>query len=201
MMISDIVDPSRDEATIREFVAQHGAPGSRVAAENIDAGRPGFWKLAPFLISSSAGDERVLSALSRNVMSGGWQGSPAPMISNRLEQASALKTHPDPLVAEWAQTVVNALQRWLERAEHDDAEDWIWDRQIRRAEFEAMIKKPNSPERLWAIARLLESAPRERVLELLSPEEIRDALSQINLDQRKRRIWESYIRHSGVDFG
>jgi len=58
-----------------------------------------------------------------------------------------------------------------------------------------MLKQKDSPERLWAIGRLLKDAPPKRVLELLTLDEILDALLKIqDLDDRTRRTWEGYAR-------
>ncbi len=75
-------------------------------------------------------------------------------------------------------------------------EEWIWDYRIRQADLEKMLEDADSPDRLWAIRRLLEDAPKERVLELLTPADILGALPKIgHLDQRTRQMWEAYARH------
>jgi hypothetical protein len=99
-------------------------------------------------------------------------------------------------VATWAREVVTFLEDWRRRAERDDREEWIWDYRIRRVELETILRSPESPQRLWAIGRLLKDAPAERVQELLTPEEILDALPRMpELDERTRRKWSAYARH------
>jgi hypothetical protein len=85
------------------------------------------------------------------------------------------------------------LEGWSWRQVGEDREEWIWDYSIRRSDFETMLKKHDSPERLWAIGRLLKDAPRERVLELLTLDEILDALP--GADEPTRQKWEDWARH------
>jgi hypothetical protein len=88
---------------------------------------------------------------------------------------------------------VSSLDEWRQRVEREDREEWIWDYRIGRSELERMLETRDSPERLWAIGRLLKDAPRERVLELLTPAEILEALPTI--DEPTRRKWEGWARH------
>ena len=118
------------------------------------------------------------------------------MVTRRLDAARKLLEDANPRVAAWAQEAVSLLETWRAQAEREDREDWIWDYRVSRSELEAMVRQKDSPERLWAIGRLLEHAPRERVLELLTPSEILDALPKIeHLDERTREMWEAYARH------
>lgn len=191
--LSQMIDPSRDRETLLHFVRDAGVEGAQAIALNLEADKPGFWELARDLIVESGDDERVKDRLLANVMSGGEWGSAVPRIDARLAQVRPLLNDSDPKVATWAQQAVSSLEERRQRAER---EDWIWDYRIRRSELEAMVKQKDSPERLWAIGRLLKDAPKERVLELLTPEEILDALPKIqNLDERTRRMWEGWARH------
>jgi hypothetical protein len=59
-----------------------------------------------------------------------------------------------------------------------------------------MVRGPDSADKLWAIGRLLEHAPRERVLDLLTPEQILKALDQLpQLPERVRERWEAWAKH------
>jgi hypothetical protein len=118
------------------------------------------------------------------------------MITARIESAKRLLADPDPKVAAWAQEAVTILEEWRRRAEGEDREEWIWDLPVQRRELEAMLQKGGRPERLWAIGRLLKYAPRERVLELLTPREILEALPKLrDLDERSRETWEAWARY------
>jgi hypothetical protein len=85
------------------------------------------------------------------------------------------------------------LAEWCQRSEDQEREGWIWDYRICRGDLERMIEKRDSPERRWAIARLLKDAPRERVLDLLTPSEILEALR--DADEATRQKWEGWAHH------
>jgi hypothetical protein len=194
--VEEEIDPLVDRETLLAFAREAGVEGARTVALNLSAEKPGFWEVAHDLLIEWGGDEtlrqRLLSALSGD----GWSGSAVPMITERLDKATALRSDPSPLVASWAQEVVSFFEGWRRREVREEQEDWIWDYRIRRAEMEGMVRGPDSPEKLWAIGRLLEHAPRERVLELVTPEEILDALDKIpQLPERVRERWEPWAKH------
>ncbi len=193
--LSELIIPERDRRDLIEFAREHGVEAARMIGSNIDPDRVGFWEVAQDLLAEWGHDDRLAERLAGRLLSGEWRGSPLPLIAERLQRARALGQSQNPRVAVWAQQAVSTLAEWRRHAERDETEDWIWDYRIRRAELEEMVKRPDSPEWVWAIGRLLKYAPRERVLELLSPEEILDALPRIeDLDERTREIWESWAR-------
>jgi len=104
-------------------------------------------------------------------------------------------SHRDSRVAHWAQEALGDLQNWERQETREDKEDWIWDYRVRRAELEAMVNSHSEPERLWATTRLLQHAPKERVLELLTPQDIENALDKGDIDERTRRVWEAYVKY------
>lgn len=194
-MLSELIDPSRDRETLLQFVQEAGIEGARAVALNLEADKPGFWELARDLIVGWGDDDRVKDTLLSHLMGGSWTDSAVQMISARIESATKLLTDSDPKVARWAQEVVSGLEDWRRHEVREDQEDWIWDYRIRRSELEGMLQQKDSPERLWAIGRLLKDAPPKRVLELLTLQEILDALPEIrDLDDRTRRTWEGYAR-------
>lgn len=193
--LSQLMDPLQDHEVLLDFARQAGVEGARLVARHLDADKPGFWELARDLIAGWD-DEEVRQSLSAPLLSGEWSGSAVQMVTARIEQAKVLLNDPDPKVAAWAQEAVTILEEWRRRAEREDREKWIWDLPIQRRELEAMLRKEGSPERLWAIGRLLKYAPRERVLELLTPREILEALPRLShLDEHTRETWEAYALH------
>lgn len=194
--LEETIDPGRDRADLMDIAHEIGIDAAHVIAINLDPDTAGSWELARDLLARWGEDERLRSRLLMAVLSGGWQGSPLPVIEKRLADAKRLATDPSPVVATWAEETVSELQAWRVRAQLDESEDWMWDYRVRRAELESMVKGPPSAERLWAIGRLLQHAPRDRVLELLRPEEILEALPEIQgLDERTREAWESWARY------
>lgn len=191
--LEEWIDPGRDRSALVEL-AREDAEYAAVIANSLNPKRPGFWDVARDLIEG-AGADRVARGLRARVLSGTWKGSPLSMIDDRLGCARKLLDDPDDRVRAWAQEIVPALESWRGAAEGRDAEEWIWDYRILRAELETIVKRPDGPERLWAIERLLKDAPPTRVRELLTPEDILEALPKLDgLDARTRATWEGWAR-------
>jgi hypothetical protein len=194
--LQQVIDPAQDRDALLHWAQETGPPGVAVVADSLDPDRPGFWGLARELLIRWGDDPGVGERLLAHLHTGSWSGSAVPMIDDRLSGGRELVTDPDWRVAAWAQRAVNELEGWRRREQREDEEDWIWDNRISRAEIEGMLAKHDSPERLWAIGRLLKDAPEERVRELLSPAEILEALPKLDyLDRRTTEKWEAWARH------
>lgn len=194
--LAQLINPSQDHRALLDFARDAGPEGARLVALNLDADKPQFWELARDLIVGWGDDNHVKQRLLNHLGAGSWSGTAIPMINARIEKAKGLLRDSDPRVAAWAQQAVSLVEEWRSSAEREDREEWIWDYKIPRSELEAMMQRKDSPERLWAISRLLKDAPKERVLELLTPDDILDALPRMqDLDERTRQMWEEYARH------
>ncbi len=194
--LSKEIRPDEDLATLLAFAECKGIEGARAVAEVVDPEKPGFWRLAREFLTRWGQDERLAAKLASRTLSGSWFGSAVPLISGRIRSARALVSDPDPKVVRWAQVVLADLEEWRKSAAREDREEWIWDQPISRAELQSMLERKDTSERLWAIGRLLKDAPETRVQELLTPEDILDALPRLgHLDERTRRKWEAWARH------
>jgi hypothetical protein len=91
--------------------------------------------------------------------------------------------------------VVDWLEDYIRSEEKEDQERFIWDYRISRRQLEDLLKKHDSPDRLWAIRRILKRAPRKDALELLTLEDIREGLSTVDLPEAERKTWEAYLEH------
>jgi DNA-binding transcriptional ArsR family regulator len=192
-----LVDPARDRGHVLRWLKQGGASGVRFLAGSLDPDRPGFWQLVPDLILTFP-DEETGETLVDRLHTGSWSGSVTGMIDRRLGEARKLQQHGEAHVRAWAQRAVTSLEAWRRREARADQEEWIWDYRIHRADLETILRKPDSPERLWAIGRLLEDAPERRVRELLTPAEILAVLPSLpHLDRATRAKWETWARHHG----
>jgi hypothetical protein len=192
-----LVDPARDRDRLLQWLKQADAGGVRFLARGLDPDRSGFWQLAPELILGFP-DEETGEILIDRLHTGSWSGSATGMIDRRLGEARKLQQHGEARVRVWAGRAVTALEAWRRREEREDQEEWIWDYRIQRADLETILGKPDSPERLWAIGRLLKDAPERRVMELLSPSEVLAALPNLpHLDRATRAKWETWARHRG----
>jgi len=197
--LETLIEPDRDGDILSSLIERYGLEAARAVALAVDVGKPGFWILVREIMARSGGDELVAERLSVAVTSGTWSGSAISVIDERLEEVARLTKDPNPSVQTWAGRVVSELQEWRRRAQREEEEDWLWDFRIRRVEMETMLRSGSVPERLWAIGRLLEDAPITRVLELLRPEEILEALPKLpQLDESTRAKWEGWARqHAG----
>jgi hypothetical protein len=190
-----LVDPARDRDHLLRWLKRAGAGGVRFLGRSLDPDRPGFWQLVPDLILGSP-DEETGETLVDRLHTGSWSGSATGMIDRRLGEARKLQQHGEARVRAWAQRAVTSLEAWRRREEREDQEAWIWDYRIHRADLETILGEPNSPERLWAIGRLLEDAPERRVQELLTPAEILAALPNLpHLARAIRAKWETWVQH------
>jgi hypothetical protein len=89
--------------------------------------------------------------------------------------------------------MVQELAGDVRREERRDQEDFLWDYDVKRPELLEILQNRKSPDRLWAIQRILLHAPREEAIRLLSVNEIQEALPDVELPDRVRKIWEAYV--------
>jgi hypothetical protein len=191
-----LVLPNTDAELLLAFAREHGVDGAKTVAGIINASRAGFWDVAQRLLQEWGDDADVQYRLLNQLGAAFYEGSAVPLITERLESARRLTVDGDPRVAAWAREAVQFLEGWRQGAERDDREEWIWDYRIGREQLENMVRLGDSPQRLWAIGRLLKNAPPERVRELLSPEDILAALPKLtDLDELTRRKWTAYASH------
>jgi len=118
-----------------------------------------------------------------------------PPLEERLKKAQELAEDQDHRVSRWARRAVSMLTEDIRRERQSDAEEFIWDYDVRRPELVDILKRKDSPERLWAIGRILRYAPRKEALELLTLDDIREALPQVDLPDQQRKLWEAYLAH------
>lgn len=185
-MLSKTVNVGEDRTVLLELVDRRGVEGARVVAEILDPDRRESWELARDLLLRHGGDLYLRSTLLARLLCGRCSA----------QQAQLLRSDADANVARWAEEAIEALEGGRNQAEREDREEWIWEQPMSRSELEGLLREKDSPERLWAIGRLLEHAPEARVRELLTAGEILDALPSLgHLAERIRRKWEGYARH------
>ena len=170
-----LVRPLEDREMLLGFVGQAGVEGARLVA-----GAPRAAGLVlgagPDLLAMSGGDQGVTGGTQPQRAFRNLAGKQGPWIESRLAGARDLASAADTVVSSWARGMVSTLERWRMEEEQRDDEPWIWETRMQRREVEGLLAREDSPERLWAIGRLLADAPRARVQELLSADEILDAL-------------------------
>jgi hypothetical protein len=188
-----LVDPSQDGNILLEFARNNGEAAALAVVELLDASKPGFWELIREIIAIFGDSERVARRVESRVYHvEGW-GSLALAFEQRRKQVARLADDPDPRVSRWARSVARGLEVDVRREEQRDQEDFLWDYDVKRPELLEILQNRKSPDRLWAIQRILLHAPREEAIRLLSVNEIQEALPDVELPDRVRKIWEAYV--------
>jgi hypothetical protein len=194
--LHQFVKPETDGAILRTFASETGEPGGVAIADVIDGGTKEFWSIAATLIAEFPENRRITSRLTSAVGSTGVVGgSFVPTLRQRLEGAASLIGHSHPKVSQWAREVVDWLEDWIRSEEKEDQERYIWDYRVSRRQLEGLLQKKDSPDRLWAIQRILKRAPWKEALELLSADDIREGLERTELPEDIRKVLEEYLRH------
>lgn len=197
-ILTGLLDATRDREPILAFAEAKGATAARRVVELLDADDKGFWAVARDLLVRSGGNPDIRDALAGALYSGSWSGSREPSVHGRLAAARALARDPEPAARDWAVEAESRLERLLEEVTGEEQEKWIWSYGVSRNRLRDLLEKEDSAERWWAIRQLLDEAPFDRVRELLSIEEIHEALQKLpGLKPERRRIWESYVRVGG----
>jgi hypothetical protein len=190
-----LIDPSQDGHTLLEFARDNAEAGALAVIDLLDATKPGFWELVREMIASFGDSKRVIARVGASIhRTWGW-GSLAPVFEERRKQLARLAEDPDPRVSKWARGVARGLEADVEREELRDKEEFLWEYDVTRPELLRMLQDRQSPDRLWAIRRILLHARPEEAIRLLTVDEIREALPDLDLPDRTRRIWEAYVAH------
>jgi len=190
-----LIDPTQDAHTLLEFARSNGEAGSLAVIDLLDATRPGFWEVVREMIASFGDSKRVIARVGASIhRAWGW-GSLAPVFEERRKQLARLAEDPDPRVSKWARGVARGLEADVGREDLRDKEEFLWEYDVSRPELLRMLQDSQSPDRLWAIRRILLHAQPEEAIRLLTVDEIREALPDLDLPDRTRRIWEAYVAH------
>lgn len=193
--LHQFVDPDKDEDTLVAFAVQAGEGGALTVANILDAGKSGSWKIATRLIQAYPENQQLAAVLSSAVIAKGAVGSFVSSLQESLMSASALLGHKHPRVSQWAREVVDCLEGWIRSEQKEDQEKFIWDYRISRRQLEELLEKKDTPDRRWAIQRILKRAPQKEVFELLTIDDIREGLEFTELSEAERRKWEEYLGH------
>jgi hypothetical protein len=193
--LRELIDPLKDRELLLQFAREQGEPGAVAVAQVLDVSRNGCWELVRALLLDWGDQERVCNRLLLCLAEGGGSGSRVPPLEERLKKAQELAEDQDHRVSRWARRAVSMLTEDIRRERQSDAEEFIWDYDVRRPELVDILKRKDSPERLWAIGRILRYAPRKEALELLTLDDIREALPQVDLPDQQRKLWEAYLAH------
>jgi hypothetical protein len=190
-----LIDLSQDGRTLLEFAKKNGETGPLAVVDLLDSSKPGFWELIREIVATFGESERVISRVGTSIYRWQGSGSLAPVFEGKRKQVARLALDPDPRVSRWASGFARELEGDVKREERRDQEDFLWDYDVKRPELLEMLQNRQSPDRLWAIQRILLHAPREEAIRLLTVSEIQETLPHVELPDRVRKIWEAYVAH------
>jgi hypothetical protein len=184
-----LIDQEADREILHEIASR-----SREAAMHVclalDFKQPGFWELALPIAANYSADDGIESRLDCAVLSFGWKGSAVPQYERRLAEVKRVLQDPatPPAAISWLRKLQTALK-------HDLKSEAVWEYDVDMVDLKRMIEDRSSPERLWAIGRILKHAKWEEVQKLLGPEDIEEALPLVDLPEKQKQALETALRY------
>jgi len=183
------IDQQEDASLLITIASQSEKSAVRVARA-LDFDQPGFWEVALPIAASYRGNEAVEEELVAAVLSFGWRESPGRVLEKRREQVEH--------VLKDASTLSDA-RPWLGRLEaalkRDAGRETIWEYDLDLRDLKRLVADRASPERVWAIGRILKYARWGDVQKLLTPEDIQEALPLVELPEAQKRALETALEY------
>jgi hypothetical protein len=169
------------------------ASRSREAAMHVclalDFEQRGFWEIALPIAANYSSDDGIESRLDCAVLSFSFTGSPIPQYEHRLKEVKRVLDDPPtpPAVKPWLRKLQAALKHGLKS-------EAVWEYDLDVRDLKRMVDDRNSPERLWAIGRILKYAKWQDVQNLLTAEDIKEALPLVDLPESQKRALETALQ-------
>lgn len=187
--LKELIDQEGDKEVLLSF-AKEKIEFARMIAEWMTTAKAGFWPLAFELVQMFPNDEILQSNLAVGIqqMDSGITGPLSSFYEARKEEVEQ-KLH-DPStpssVKSWLHEMVDRLSSGISSHiiwEYDRDVDDLW----------KDIENENSPQRLWAIGRILKFADLKDIRRLLTVEDIEEALPEVDLPPKRRKMLEQAI--------
>ena len=160
---------------------------ARIVASFVTLDNPSiFWPIAFGLIQIYPSDEPLLQNLANGIQFPGVGTGPiSQFYQGRLiqieERLQDSETPPE--ARTWLREIAGRLKEEV-------TSRVVWEYDLDVNDLNSYIKDKNSPQRLWAIGRVLKYASWKDVRRLLTPEDIAEALPQVDLPDKKRKALE-----------
>jgi hypothetical protein len=185
-LFKDLVNQEEDAGVFIKLAIENERQAEVIAAI-ITTSRPGFWPIAFEIIEKYPAKERIQLALTRGIQqvyevySGPYS---TRFESLRKEVERVLSDQATPTAARpWLQQVVAGL-------ESDVNQNIIWEYDRDVNDLQRSIEDKDSPERIWAIGRVLKFSDLKDIRRLLTVEDIAEVLPQVDLPDKKRKALE-----------
>ena len=186
-----VTDQEKD-ARLLINLAMENEKLAEVIAGIITTARPGFWPIAFEIVEKYPGNERIQTTLTGGMEQQGdfYVGPYSQHLESCRNEVKRVLQDPEtpPKVRLWLRDV-------LGRMESEIAQHVIWEYDEDANDLRRYIEHEdkNSPERIWAIARVLKYGDWKDVKRMLTVEDIEEALAQIDLPEKKRKALEKAL--------
>jgi len=186
----DILDLESDRALLVSF-AKRNEESARIISESITSAKPGFRSIASDLVQLYPQNEDIKAKLAGGIEQQGnvIAGPFSQFYAGRKAYVEEWLADPDTpsVVRLWLREMADRLRQQIS---HHVV--WEYDRDV--DDLRRYIDDKDAPERIWAIGRILKYGNPKDWKELLGVEDIREALPQIDLPEKKRRVIETALK-------
>jgi len=188
--LKNILDLEADRDLLTSY-AKKGEKIASIISESVTSAKSGFWPIAFELIKAYPSNEKIKSHLAAGIEQQGnvIAGPFSQFYKGRKAEVEQWLNNPKtpPVVRPWLREMVDRLQQEIS---HHVV--WEYDRDVN--EIRSHIDDKDSSERIWAIGRVLKYGNPEDWKKLLSVDDIQEALPQIDLPEKKRKIIEMALK-------
>lgn len=187
--LRELLDFERDRDLLVSY-AKKDAETACVIASCLNSSKPGFWPIVFELIESYPGNADIRSRIESEIVSpeGAFWGRPSDQPSGSRDKIESflndMKT--PPAVRPWLRDLRKSLEQTVSHS-------IVWEYDMDVNDLQRHIRDKDSPERLWAIGRVLKIGAPKDWRELLSIEDIAEALPLIDLPQKRRKVVEKAL--------
>jgi len=187
--LEELLNQQADADILLEFALESESQAILIA-ESITSAKEGFWPLAFGIIRRYPNSPKLWDVLTQGVEQMGRiiEGPYSQHIEScRKEVEKKLSDPGTPAAARpWLRDILGRLGEEI-------AQHVIWEYDEDANDLRRYIEDKESPERIWAIGRVLKYAEWKDIRRLLSVEDIEEALPQVDLPERKRKALEKAL--------
>lgn len=188
--LKDILDLEADRDLLTSYAKKDEKIAS-IISESITSAKSGFWPIAFELVKAYPSNEEIKSKLAAGIEQQGnvIAGPFSQFYRGRKTEVEQWLNNPKTpsVVRSWLREMADRL-----RQEISHQVVWEYDRGVN--ELRRHIDDKDSPERIWAIGRVLKYGNPEDWKKFLSVDDIQEALPQVDLPEKKRRIIERALK-------
>ena len=187
--LKQLLNPGADRDAILTL-ARQSTETARFLAGCLTAGADGFWGLAGELLALYPDDDELWIEIAGDIegLNTTIAGPQSAYLERRKQQVKEV-------LADAATPAIlrRRLNEWLERAEDSIGRHVVWEYDEDIDGLMRHVHDKNSNQRIWAIGRILKHASFEEMRKLLTVEDIKEALPQVDLPDERRRLLEGAL--------